>query len=217
MFGVFLVGGLVVCFLGRTLFKAVLFITGVLMANFLVMLIFYSAFHKAGQANWVGWVVLGVSVLLGLCLGYFFLKIVRLGAFCLAAWGGFALGILLYNSFLYKLDSDGAFWGITIGLALFMGILALCFFDHILILATALLGSFMAVYGIGLVAGRYTNPFTIVELIKMGQIESIDPVFYAYLAGNILLCVLGCIHQYRQKNGNPDHNPYHGMERYKFR
>ena len=51
----------------------------------------------------------------------------------------------------------------------------------------------MFVFGIGLVAGRYTNPFTIVELIKHGQITSVDPVFYAYLGGNILLYAIGVI------------------------
>ena len=162
MFILFVLVGTVICFLGRSLFKPVLFITGVIMSLFLVNLLFYSTFLKSNSAAWVGWVVLASSVLLGLCLGLLFTKIVRLGAFCLAAWGGYTVGLLLYNAFLYKMDSDAGFWCFTIGVALVFGVLALCFFDHILIHATALLGSFMAVYGIGLVAGHYTNPFTIV-------------------------------------------------------
>jgi len=93
-------------------------------------------------------------------------KIARLGAFVLAAWGGYAVGLLLYNAFAYKMKSEAGFWGFTLGTALVFGILALCFFDHILILATSLLGSFMAVYGIGLVAGRYTNPFIVATLLE---------------------------------------------------
>jgi uncharacterized membrane protein HdeD (DUF308 family) len=54
-------------------------------------------------------------------------------------------------------------WGFCIGVALLCGILALCFFDHILILATALIGAFLVFNGVGLVAGRYDNPFTIAE------------------------------------------------------
>ena len=49
-------------------------------------------------------------------------------------------------------------------MGLLFGVLSLCWFNHILIHATAIFGSFLAVYGIGLVAGRYTNPFTIAEL-----------------------------------------------------
>lgn len=140
---------------------------------------------------------MATSLILGCLLGWIFVKVVRLGAFCLAAWGGFAVGLLMYNAFAYKMDSQAGFWGFTLGTALVFGVLALCFFDHILIHATAILGSFMAVYGIGLVAGRYTNPFTVATLIENGQIDSIDPVFYAYMAGNLVLYILGILYQYR--------------------
>lgn len=213
MFALFLVVGLVTCFMGRTLFRPVIFIVGVIMATSLIMLISYSTFLSDNDKTWVGWVVLAVAVLLGLLLGFLFIKFIKLGAFALAAWGGFSFALLIYNAFLYKMDSDAGFWCFTIGTAVVFGVLALCFFDHILIHATALLGSFMAVYGIGLVAGRYQNPFTIVQMIKEGTITSIDPVFYAYLAGNLILYVLGFLFQYRQKNGNPDHDPYERLRK----
>jgi hypothetical protein len=63
--------------------------------------IFYSTFLDDSDEQWVGWVVLGVSVLLGLIVGCIAIKIVKLGAFLLAAWGGFSLALLLYNTFLY--------------------------------------------------------------------------------------------------------------------
>lgn len=216
MFAVFLVFGVIICFFGRSLFKPVLFLTAIIMSTALIMLLFYSTFLKSTTKQWVGWVVLVSSVLVGLLLGWLFMKFVRLGAFCLAAWGGYAVGLLLYNAFLYKMDSTVGFWCFTIGVALVFGVLALCFFDHILIHATAILGSFMAVYGIGLVAGRYTNPFTIVDLIKNGEIDSVDPVFYGYMAGNLVLYGIGCVIQYRQKNADPDHNPYHGMSKVRY-
>jgi len=166
MFVVFLLSGLTICFMGRSLFKPVLFIVGVWMAMSLIMLIFYSTFLKSNTKSWVGWVVLVSALILGCLLGWLMVKIARLGAFVLAAWGGYAVGLLLYNAFAYKMKSEAGFWGFTLGTALVFGILALCFFDHILILATSLLGSFMAVYGIGLVAGRYTNPFTVATLLE---------------------------------------------------
>lgn len=51
----------------------------------------------------------------------------------------------------------------------------------------------MAIYGIGLVAGHYQNPFTIATMIKNKEIDSIDPIFYAYLAGNLVMYVLGML------------------------
>lgn len=105
MFAVFLILGTVICFLGRTLFKPVLFISGMLVAIFLVWLIFYSTFLSNNTKTWVGWVVLIGSILLGLLIGAIFVKIAKLGAFVLAAWGGFSVGLLIYNAFLYKMDS----------------------------------------------------------------------------------------------------------------
>jgi hypothetical protein len=200
MFAIFLIVGVIICFLGRTLFKPVLFIAGMLLSVSLVWLIFYSTFLSSKTEQWVGWVVLACSLLLGLIIGVIFVKIVKLGAFVVGAWGGFALGILIYNAFAYLMNSQVGFWCLCVGLALVCGVLAIIFFDHILIHATALSGSFLAVNGIGLVAGRYQNPFTLYTLKDTGVQPYIDPVFYAYLAGNIVLYILGAVYQYRVKN-----------------
>jgi hypothetical protein len=98
--------------------------------------------------------------------------------------------------------------------ALAFGILSCFLFDHILICATALLGSFMAIYGIGLVAGHYQNPFTIATMIKNGQFTSIDPIFYAYLAGNLVMFVMGALFQYRQRRNDhrTGHDPYNRLK-----
>ena len=200
MFSIFLIIGLVITFFGRTLFKPVLFITGMLLSVSLVWLIFYSTFLSSKTEQWVGWVVLGCSLLLGLIIGVIFIKIVKLGAFCVGAWGGFALGILIYNSFGYLMNSQVGFWCLCIAMALLVGILAVCFFDHILIHATALGGSFLAINGIGIVAGHYTNPFTLATLKVSNMQAYVDPIFYAYLAGNIVLYLMGAVYQYRVKN-----------------
>jgi len=105
MFAVFLGVGFFVCFFGRRLFKPMLFIVGVLVSVSLVWLIFYSTFLKEDTKSWVGWVVLGCSFLLGLIIGCVLMKLAKLGAFLLAAWGGFSLALLIYNAFLYFMHS----------------------------------------------------------------------------------------------------------------
>jgi hypothetical protein len=105
MFSVFLIIGSIICFLGRTLFKPVLFISGMFLSVCLVWLIFYSTFLSSNTKPWVGWVVLVGSILLGLLIGAIFVKLAKLGAFILAAWGGFSVSLLIYNAFLYKMDS----------------------------------------------------------------------------------------------------------------
>lgn len=210
MFALFLISGLIICFMGRTIFKPILFIVSCFAAFSIVMLISYSTFLSDNPKAWAGWVTIAVALVLGLFLGWLMLKFIRIGIFIVAAMGGYSVGLLLYNAFMYKIHSQTGFWCFTIGVALLFGVLSLCFFNHLLIHATAIFGSFIAVYGIGLVAGRYTNPFTIGELIKNGQIEGVDPVFYAYFAGNVVLYAMGVMYQYKVKNG--DHsgeNHYH--------
>lgn len=163
MFVTFVITGSIVCFLGRTLFKPVLFIAGVLLSVSLIWIIFYSTFLNENTKTWVGWVVLASAIIFGLIIGCLFVKLVKLGVFILSAWGGFAFSLLIYNAFMYKMHSNVGFWCFTLGIALLFGILALFFFDHILIHSTALAGSFLVINGIGLVAGRYTNPFTIAD------------------------------------------------------
>lgn len=161
------------------------------------MLICYSTFTKESREIWVGWVILVVSVVVGLGVGVLFWKKKQIGSFCLASWGGFSFGLLIYSSFLYKFNSNIALWTFTVGMGLLYGVLILFWAEHILIHATSMIGSFLTIFAIGLVAGHYPNPFTIVELIKYDQIKEIDPLFYAYLGGNIVLYIMGCVVQYR--------------------
>jgi hypothetical protein len=168
MFVLFLVAGLFACFLGRYFLRPILFLTGVVEASFLCMLISYSTFNQKSTELWVGWVVLAVAVVIGLGVGFIFIKYQMVGAFCLSAWGGFSFGLLIYNAFLYKIESDGALWGFAVGFGVLYGCMVFFFFDHILIIATATVGSYLVCFGIGLVAGHYANPFTIVEMIHHG-------------------------------------------------
>ena len=105
MFGLCLLIGGFVCFFGRKLFRPMLFLVGLLLTVALIMLLFYSTFLKENTKNWVGWVVLGGAVLLGLVVGFLFTKLIRLGAFALAGWGGFSIALLIWNAFLYHIDS----------------------------------------------------------------------------------------------------------------
>lgn len=95
---IFMVLGIFICLMGRKMFKPIIFIAGVLLTTGLVLVIFYSTFLKSNTATWVGWVVLAGAVLLGLLIGCLFVKLVKLGAFAIAAWGGFSLGLLLYQA-----------------------------------------------------------------------------------------------------------------------
>lgn len=193
VFPFFLLFGMILCFAGKAYLKQLIFITGVVQATALVILIVYSTFAKNSEEVWVGWVVLGCSLLIGFLFGFILMKFDKVGGFFLVAWGGFNTGLLFFNAFLYKIDSNWALWGFSIGIGLLYALMLVFFFDDILIHATAMMGSVSFIYGVGLVAGHYTSPFLIVDLIKNGQMDYMDPLFYAYFGANIVLYAGGCV------------------------
>lgn len=135
MFAVFFILGLTLCFAGRAMVKATLCFLGVIISAFVIIYVFYSTFLKKDTELWIVWLVLGGAVLVGLLLGFILQKYAKIGAFVLAGWGGFTLGLILYNTFAYKIigGSTAGYWGFNIGCALIMGILAYFLYDHIII------------------------------------------------------------------------------------
>ena len=211
MFAVAVVIGLIIAFLGFKLFKPICFIVGALLSIFIILLIFYSSFLKSTTENWVVWTVLGCALVIGLLVGYIFQKIAILGSAALGFLGGYTLGLLLWNTFLYTFTtSDALFYTFTIGLGVIVGIIGLVFFDHIVILGSSMLGAYMVLAGVGIVAGGYTNPFTINEVIESG--EKIDSTFYYYMAATVVLFVIATIVQFyfRHKAQKYQH-PYHNL------
>jgi hypothetical protein len=156
MFSFALVIGFFVGFFGRKLYKPIFFLAGVIVTIGIICLLFYSTFLTSATDSWVPWVVIAGAFLLGLLIGFIFMKISKLGAFFLAAWGGFSLALLIWNTFLYLTTTSSAlFWTFVVGIALICGVLALVFFDHAVINASSMAGSFMVIAGIGIVAGGY--------------------------------------------------------------
>ena len=153
--------GFVMCFFGNTFLGPILWLTGVFQASFVIMFLCYSTFAKDYTEQWIGWLIIGSSIAVGLGVGYTFVKHRKIGAFCLATWGGFSVGVLMYNSFIYKLDSIIALWCFAVAIGLLYGVMILFYFDHVLIHATAFIGSFTGIFGVGMVAGKYPNPFTL--------------------------------------------------------
>jgi hypothetical protein len=112
----------------------------------LVWLISYNTFLKDNDKTWVFWLVVGISALIGILIGVLLVKLSKLGAFLVAGWGGYSLGLLLYNAFLYKIwAGSAAVWVWSLSFALVAGALACCLFETVLILSTSLAGSYLAI------------------------------------------------------------------------
>lgn len=195
----FIILGLLLNFLGSKLFKPAIFLLGMSAFVFISMLFFYTVFFDAKTQDYIGWIVLTISVLIGILVGVILAKLSKLGVAVLSGWGGVCLGLILWSAFLYKINSQAAFWIVMAIFALGFAFLSLILFDHALIISTSIVGSYAFVRGISFYAGRYPNEFTLISLIQKGLISQIDPMFYAYLGGIIVSIILGLIVQYKYR------------------
>ena len=101
----FIIIGLGLNFLGKKLFKPTICLVGAAAFVAISLLFFYSVVLNTNTKTWVGWVVLGLSVVVGTVVGVFLAKVVKAGVAVLAGWGGVVIGLILYSAFLYKTES----------------------------------------------------------------------------------------------------------------
>lgn len=215
IFGAFLIViGILVAVFGKPLFKPTICLIGTLVFMGVLCLFIFSLFFTRNTPAWAGWLVFGISLFVGCIVGLILAKISRLGVAVLAGWGGFCLGMILYSSFMYKLDGDRhvLFWIFNISLGVIAGILSIFLFNHAIVIATSIVGSYAFIRGISLYAGGYPNELELVDMIKYNGWESIDPRFYGYLAGFVVCSIICIIIQYKfwmkEKHHSYKH-PYH--------
>ena len=142
---------------GLKMFKVTIFLFAMVTIVAFFLLVSFGFIISDGAGRWVGWIILGIGVLIGALAGYCLLKCVRIGIFLLGAWPGAVCGLLLYNLFLHYIAGNILLWIVVGALFIAGGIVALCLEDHAIIIGTSVLGSYFIVRGISLVAGEYPN------------------------------------------------------------
>ena len=204
------IGGFL-CFLGRKLFKATIFIIAATLTVFAILLLFYTTFLEDTTEAWVGWTVLVCSILIGLVAGFFIMKLERLGAALIAGWGGFLLGVMLCETVLFLAGSQIVFWIVSVTCALLAAVASFFWYEHVLIIGTAFAGSYMFFRGISFYAGGFPNEFTLAEQYKEDVEGAFSAWFYLYLVLIVALTVLGSYVQYKH-NANSETTNYHQLK-----
>lgn len=192
----FIVIGFLLCFFGRRMIKPSVCIAGFLTTIFATLLFFYTIWLNQSTDIAEFWYFLGGSALVGILIGLLLAKFVKVGAAILAGWGGFAGGLILYETILFRAGQDWLFWvscAICAGVA---AVLTFFFFDHIVIISTVLIGSYALIRGVSMYAGHYYNEFTMAKMVKDGLLEDIDPWYWAYVLAFVVFCIAGGIWQY---------------------
>lgn len=208
-----LVAGFFFIFFGLTLIKVVVFLCGVILTIMVVFVLFYGTFMADNTEVWAFWTITGVSAVLGIALGILMVYSLRFGAAVLCAWGGFMLGILINEMWLYMYGSQALFWIVASVVAVICGLLAFIVFEPSVMFITAFLGSYFACRGLSMFVGGFPSAFELQALVENHAIDTVDPVFYAYLAGIVILTIIGFIVQWKiwKKKEDKDAHPYEGL------
>jgi len=203
-----LILGLFECFYGRKLFKPTLFIFVTIFVTGFIFLVVYQYIVPAGSSHWVGWVVLSSALATGLGTAACLLCFLNIGLFVVGAFLGLCISFLLQNLFLYKIHAHPAelpFYITFAILGLTFGLLAIWIVDHIMIVATTLVGAYAAIRGISLFfPGTFPNEFTVASQMQSGEMKHIPWEFYLYFVCIMILFGLGMFYQYHHKHREED-------------
>lgn len=196
--------GLFECIFGYKLLVPTSFIITCIGVIVIVAILFFQYILPPGLDDWVIWVILLLSLVVGLVAGFFVAKLKDKGL-ALVAGGvaGFFLGEFLFNLFGNRFGENLqavhiAFIVVSI---LIMVCLALVLSKIMIIFSTSLIGSYAVVRGISLFVGGFPNEFTVIDLAKAGETgqlaDLLDWEMYSYLIGIVLLTALSMFLQIR--------------------
>lgn len=197
--GVLLALGLFLLLVGYRLLIITLFIAGCIAATAALVILSYQWIVPDDAENYIGWVVLGVSFVIGCFVGFIVAKYRKFGVFCLAVWGGVTLGLLLNNAVMRYADSQALFWVVIVGCGIVCGILSCFIFVPLTIACCSLAGGYAFVRGIAVFAGHFPNEMQIIDQIKEGIVPKTEWQFWAYLAGILILAIIGFIFQWKHR------------------
>jgi len=200
--GVIALFALVLCVAGIRIEKPALFSVGFL-AGGVIAYVFLSLFlENAVGKDWWFWVIIAVSVVIGIVCGLLLFWLRKLGVAAAGAFLGYVIGNFLYTLVVYKLDGDGTpvwYYVTLIGCALICGILAFWLTETIFILATSFGGAYISVRMVGTMLGKYPDESFIAQQIASGEIENVSWTVYLFLGIMVALAILGLIVQCRAK------------------
>ena len=156
--------GLFFCFLGKKFIKVTEIISGVILVGFVSMYLMFSNI-QIQYSSLEFWLVIIVSIALGLIAGYFISKLEWLPPTILGGFLGYILGIFLYDLMFKYITSNATivFW-IIICLCVIAGVITGYFLDnHVIVLSTSFIGGYsvMRVIKLKLILGNELDDWTL--------------------------------------------------------
>jgi len=196
---VMIVVGLFLAFFGNKFVNFVLGLVGFIASSIVLL---YVAMWMVELSNknpkeWVMWTVLAVCLILGLVIGYLVVKSRKVGIAILAGWGGATVGFIITTAFV--IESKAAYWGVILGCVIVCAFFAFKTEKKVIMLGTALVGSYISIRGISMYAGGFPNESALHSELESGALtwDTFPKTFYAYFAGILVLSGISFTYQMR--------------------
>lgn len=155
--------GIFLAFFGNSLIPIAVFLVATFMTAALILIVLYSFMLGPTIKTWLTWMIVSLSLLVGLIVGILLARTRKLYAVVVAACAGFMTGVLLNEAVLYLAKSKILFWSANVGLTVLCALLALVWFNSAILLSTSLVGSYLTARGVSLFAGGFPNEYTLID------------------------------------------------------
>lgn len=164
-----------------------------------ICVVAYKFVFNQNVKEYVGYIVLAVSAVIGAMVGYSAARFRKVGAFLLACWGGACLGLLLNNAVMRYAESQALFWIVIAGCGLAAGVISCIIFVPAAIASTSLAGAYALVRGASIFIGHFPNEMTIIDEIKQGIVPKTEWQVWAYLGAIVVISLIAFYVQWKYR------------------
>ena len=140
------------------------------------------------------WFKIFVSILMGIFIGFILTKMQYIAAAVIGGLIGSILGVGVYQ--LISWDNFEFLVFCTLLFVILMAILTFKFYDHIIIIFTAIVGIYAFVRGWSLIFGKFPNEYKTLKTISEGEEVEVLWQYWVYLGAIILGWILACVFQF---------------------
>jgi hypothetical protein len=152
------------------------------------------------------WIILAIWLIIGIVAGVFIGRKRKWGIAIVGAFGGVMLGLLLTTIFGSLIGNAVVYWIIIVTCGILAFLIAFKIEKSVLILSTSFIGSYFIIRGISMYAGGFPNETEVHSMVKEGLVDwnTFPKVFFAYLAGIVVLTICTTIYQFKKNRGKDD-------------
>jgi hypothetical protein len=209
MIGIIVIAiGLFYVFLGVKLIKPTIIITFGIALSLLVVIITFNIFKIEKETT--VWIIILIPFIIGMILGAFALKYVKLYFIIQGGCLGYAVGIFAYDLVIkfIKWKPEILYWIVIIACIIIFALLTLWFIKVFLIISTSIIGGFFIIKASSIWIGHFPDEFQIIDLIKNKEWDQLSEIStwhtYLYLSCWVIISVIGMISQFRLNSNRDD-------------